>query len=43
MTALTRSLGRIGAVLGVVGTAISSAAALRITHPAGLSPQSLRD
>jgi hypothetical protein len=43
MTALTRSLGRIGAVLGVVGTAISSAAALRITHPAGAQALAARD
>jgi hypothetical protein len=32
MTALTRSLADIGAALGVVGAAISSAAALRMTH-----------
>jgi hypothetical protein len=32
MTALTRSLTEIGAALGVVGAAISSAAALRMTH-----------
>jgi hypothetical protein len=32
MTSLTRSLADIGAALGVVGTAISSAAALRMTH-----------
>jgi hypothetical protein len=32
MTALTRSLAEIGAALGVVGAAISSAAALRMTH-----------
>jgi hypothetical protein len=32
MTALTRSLADIGAAVGVVGAAISSAAALRMTH-----------
>ena len=32
MTALTRSFANIGAVLGVVGAAISTAAALRINH-----------
>ncbi len=31
MTALTRSLTQMGAVLGVVGAAISTAAALRLT------------
>jgi hypothetical protein len=32
MTALTRSLSEIGAALGVVGAAISSAAAMRINR-----------
>jgi hypothetical protein len=32
MTALTRSLAEVAAALGVVGAAISSAAALRMTH-----------
>jgi hypothetical protein len=32
MTALSRSLADIGAALGVVGAAITSAAALRMTH-----------
>ncbi len=37
MTALTRSLAEIGAALGVVGAAISSAAALRMTYrPEGI-------
>ena len=35
MTALTRSLTQFGAVLGVVGAAISTAAALRINHRPG--------
>jgi hypothetical protein len=39
MTALTKSFGQFQAALGVVGSAISLAAALRITHPAGQRPE----
>jgi len=34
MTALTRTMRHFSAALGIVGTAISTAAALRLTHPA---------
>ena len=43
MTALTRSLRHFSAALGVVGSAISIAAALRITHPAQTSAAQPRD
>jgi hypothetical protein len=41
MTALTRSLARMGAVLGVVGSAISMGASLRINHGPNLRPAAL--
>ena len=43
MTALTRSLGQFRAALGVVGTAISVAASLRITHPSQSPALNARD
>lgn len=41
MIALTRSLARMGAVLGVVGSAILLGAALRINHGPDLRPAAL--
>lgn len=43
MNTLTRSFGQFKAALGVVGTAISVAAALSIMHPAATTKARARD
>lgn len=43
MIALTRSLNQFGRALGVVGAAISQAAAIRITHQPGKRTAALAD
>ncbi len=43
MIALTRSLASFGRALGVVGAAISAAAAIRITHQPDMRKTALAD
>ena len=43
MIALTRSLTQFGGALGVVGAAISAAAAIRITHQPDMRKTALAD
>jgi hypothetical protein len=43
MTALTRSFGQISAVLGIVGSAFSTAVALHVTHSTAGHSAPVRD